>query len=113
MVKKRRQGDPSVNDSDSTSDENFKAEKNDSSHKCVHVKRAVDVQKLRRNFKKSAIENEKCVECAKMPNNDAAADAGDFEQDLTLWMCLKCGSHLCGRMANKHALKHYEVKKFC
>lgn len=111
MVKKRRQGDPCVNDSDSSSDDNFKTEKNDSIHKCTHIKRAVDLQKLRRNFKKSSIENEKCSECVKMANGDVAPDADDFEQDLSLWMCLKCGSHLCGRMVNKHALKHYEVSQ--
>lgn len=107
MVNKRRQGDPVVNDSDSTSEENYKSEQNESGQKCTHIKRAVDVQRLRRTFKKSTIENEKCVECSKMSNGDA--DSGDFEHDITLWMCLQCGSHLCGRLVNKHALVHFKV----
>lgn len=111
MVKKRRQSDPCVNDSDSTSDENFKtnktSERNESGQKCTHIKKSVDVQNLRRKFKKSSIENEKCVECSKMSNGDA--ETADYEHDITLWMCLKCGSHLCGRSVNKHALVHYEV----
>lgn len=115
MVKKRRQGDPCANDTDSSSDENFRnqTEKNDSSPKCTHIKRAVDIQKLRRMFKKSSsVENEKCVDCAKITNGDA--DAGDFEQDRSLWMCLKCGTNLCGRSVNQHALKHFQVSEnFC
>lgn len=107
MVKKRRQSDPCANDSDSSSDENFKADKNETNSKCAHIKRSVDVQKLRRFLKKSTIDNEKCAECSKMSNGDG--DAGDFEHDISLWMCLKCGTHLCGRMVNKHALKHFEV----
>lgn len=112
MVKKRRQGDPCVNESDSTSDENFKAEKNESGPKCAHIKRAVNLTALRRTFKKSAIENEKCVECAKLSNGETADASGDFETDLSLWMCLKCGTHLCGRTVNKHALKHFQVGIF-
>lgn len=107
MVKKRRQGDPCANDSDSTSDEHFKADKSDGGTKCAHVKKALDIQKLRRLFKKSHVENEKCVECAKKSNGDA--EAGDFEYDRSLWMCLRCGTHLCGRTVNKHALLHFEV----
>lgn len=109
MVKKRRQSDPCANDSDSTSDENFKTEKSDAGPKCAHIKRAVDLQKLRRIFKKTTIEHEKCVECAKMSNGDT--DGEDFEYDRSLWMCLKCGSHLCGRTVNKHALKHFQTPR--
>lgn len=110
MVKKRRQADPSVNDSDSTSDENFRSEKGgESASKCVHIKKAVDWQKLRRKYKNSTIENEKCVECVKTLNGDTEKNDDDFEVDLSLWMCLKCGTHLCGRMVNEHALKHYKV----
>lgn len=108
MVKKRRQGDPS--DTDSTSDENFKSDKDDSSSKCKHAKRAVNLQNLRKLFKKSkksTFDYEKCSECEKTSNDDA--NAGDYEYDRSLWLCLKCGTHLCGRTVNKHALKHYEV----
>lgn len=110
MVKKRRQGDPGVNNSDSSSDENFRAEKSgESATKCVHVKRAVDWQKLRRRFKNASIENEKCVECVKATNGDTEKNDEDYEVDLSLWMCLKCGTNLCGRTVNEHALKHYTV----
>lgn len=113
MVKKRRQGDPSVHDdSDSTSDENFRAsseKSGDSPLKCVHTKKSVDLTKLRRVYKKSTIENEKCAECAKTSNGDLEKNEDDYEVDLSLWMCLKCGTHLCGRTVNEHALKHFKV----
>lgn len=117
MVKKRRQSDPNVDDSDSTSDENFRAsteKSGDSPPKCGHAKKAVDGTKLRRIYKKLTIEIEKCAECKKLTVNgdEAEKNEDDYELDLSLWMCLKCGSHLCGRTVNKHALKHYEVNQF-
>lgn len=105
MARKRRQGDPS----DTSSEENFRSDKNETGPKCSHVKRAVEIQRLRKAFKRGPIENETCVECTKATNGDGEAE--DFEYDRSLWMCLKCGSHLCGRTVNKHALKHYEVSQ--
>lgn len=111
MVKKRRQGDPFAKESDSSSDDNYPSEKSRSEPKCPHVKKAVDLQRLRRQFKKSPIENEKCVECGKLPDNEnPAAGDGEFDYDRTLWMCLHCGSNLCGRSVNQHALQHYNVR---
>lgn len=113
MVKKRRQGDPYDKDSDSSSEDNFVGDKSRCEPKCPHVKKAVDLQRLRRQFKKTSIENEKCVECAKLPaaeNPAANGDADEFEYDRTLWMCLNCGTNLCGRSVNKHALLHYNVR---
>lgn len=108
MGRKRRQGDPHANGSESSSDDN---EKNDSSRpsKCPHIKRSVDAQRLRKAFKTSPIENEKCVQCSKMPNGTAELEPADFEYDYTLWMCLKCGTNSCGRSINKHALAHFQV----
>lgn len=108
MARKRRQDDPYANDSDSSSESNSNTGKNGS--KCPHIKRAVDPQRLRRAYKKSSFENEKCVECAKMPNGGGLDDK-DFEYDQTLWMCLKCGSNLCGRTVNQHALKHHQTPR--
>lgn len=112
MVKKRRQGDPYTKESDSSSDDNFTSENSRTDPKCPHVKKAVDLQRLRRQFKKSAIENEKCVECVKLPDNENPAATGDdeFDYDRTLWMCLHCGTNLCGRSVNKHALHHFNVR---
>lgn len=110
MGRKRRQGDPHANGSESSTDDN---EKNDSSHasKCIHLKRAVDVQKLRKAFRASPIRNDQCDACTKMPNGTAELEPADFEYDRTLWMCLKCGSNSCGRSINKHALQHFLVPR--
>lgn len=111
MVKKRRQDDPHVNGTDSSSDGN---ENNDSNRpsSCTHIKKSVDAQQLRKMFKSTTFENEKCVECSKMPNGtDATLELSDFEFDRTLWLCLKCGSNLCGRSINKHALIHYQTPR--
>lgn len=107
--KKRRQSDPPVDGSDSSSEENEKVDSNRQLG-CEHSKKSVDVQRLRKAFKASPIDHEKCVECAKLPNGvNTTPESNEFEYDRTLWMCLKCGSHLCGRYANKHAILHYEV----
>ncbi|KAH8419793.1 hypothetical protein KR009_002663 [Drosophila setifemur] len=41
--------------------------------------------------------------------SSAPAEPGDIEFDSTLWLCLKCGSQLCGRARHKHALEHYQT----
>uniref|UniRef100_A0A1B0DD54 ubiquitinyl hydrolase 1 n=1 Tax=Phlebotomus papatasi TaxID=29031 RepID=A0A1B0DD54_PHLPP len=53
------------------------------------------------------LDMEDCSECSKGSTGNSTAEGGDFEYDRSLWMCLKCGSHLCGRSRNQHALKHY------
>lgn len=107
MVRKPRQDDPTINDSGSSSDDKFRSEKKDLKPKCPHIKKAINIQYLRKMFKTTKVENEKCVECTKQSNGDI--DAGDYEIDRTLWMCLQCGTNLCGRSVNKHALKHNQV----
>lgn len=107
MTKKRRQSDPHSNGRESSSDDNEKKDgNNESSETCLHLKKSVDIQKLRKIFKTS-IENEKCSACSKINLSDLV----DGEYDKSLWMCLKCGSHLCGRYVNKHALVHYETPR--
>lgn len=106
MVKKRRQGDPC--DGDSSSDESFRTDKTVSGPKCLHIKKSVDIQRLRKYFKKTNVNTIECVDCMKKTNG-SAGEVGDYEYDRSLWMCLKCGSHLCGRTVNQHALLHYQV----
>lgn len=74
---------------------------------CTHVSKSIESSKLRKVLKTGGI-HEKCCECKKMPENDVASDEM-FEYDNTLWLCLRCGSQLCGRRMNKHALDHYNV----
>lgn len=108
MAKKRRQSDPQSNGSESSSDDNEKKDgSNASVELCSHLKKSVDIQKLRKPFKLSSIELEKCAACAK----EDTAELVDGEFDKSLWMCLKCGTHLCGRSVNKHALVHFQTPR--
>ena len=74
---------------------------------CIHVSKSIDASKLRKVLKAGGI-HEKCSECMKLPENEATSDEM-YEYDNTLWLCLRCGSQLCGRARNKHALEHYNV----
>lgn len=75
---------------------------------CIHFKKSYDSSKLKKALKANGI-NEKCCECKKMPENEVSSDEM-FEYDNTLWLCLRCGSQLCGRRMNKHALEHFNVR---
>lgn len=110
MVKKRRQGDPNVDGSDSSSDSGRGKIENSRQPGCIHLKRAIDDQQLRKAIKAATFSNEKCMQCEKMSN--ANPEPTDFEYDKTLWMCMKCGTNSCGRAINGHALKHYEVRYY-
>ncbi|CAK1550366.1 unnamed protein product [Leptosia nina] len=101
MVKKKRQSDPTENGDESTEscDETVKSI-------CPHVAKAVDLAKLKRALKTNGFEKE-CAECKKNPKTEA--DDPNFEIDLTLWICLRCGTQLCGRARNKHALNHFNT----
>lgn len=101
MVKKKRQSDPSENGDESTEscDESVKSA-------CPHVAKAVDLTKLKKSLKTGGFETE-CAECKKLEKNEVSDP--DFEVDQTLWMCLRCGSQLCGRARNKHALNHFNT----
>lgn len=99
MVKKKRQSDPGENGDESTEscDENVKSA-------CPHITKAVDLNRLRKSVRVDGFEAE-CAECRK-DNKPTTLDP-DFEEDRTLWMCLRCGSQLCGRARRKHALEHF------
>ncbi|CAG9788534.1 unnamed protein product [Diatraea saccharalis] len=101
MVKKKRQSDPGENGDESTEscDENVKSA-------CPHVAKAVDLTRLKKSLKTGGFEKE-CSECKKNAKNEVSDP--DFEEDLTLWMCLRCGTQLCGRARNKHALNHFNT----
>lgn len=107
VAKKKRQNDPQ-NDSSTDS-----SEEKQQQGSCVHINKAVDMNKLRKVFRtKVLFVNDTCTECAKITNGTTSADTDDKNElayDKTLWLCLNCGSHLCGRAKNKHALLHYQV----
>lgn len=66
--------------------------------KCTHLQQSVDIQELHRIYGKRSDDTDSCVKC----------DDNIFNPYL--WLCLKCGTELCGRSANGHALRHHNHK---
>lgn len=128
MVKKR-QNDPQDDDSTAESCDEKQTYNVlfNMSPICPHIKTGIDMTGLRKALKKENVKKENCSECLKMlttttaeteleiPLNDTTNNTSSsfpddgFEYDKTLWLCLKCGSQLCGRSKRGHALKHFEV----
>ncbi|XP_023300544.2 ubiquitin carboxyl-terminal hydrolase 45 [Lucilia cuprina] len=103
------------NDASSSDSSDEKANPTGASRSCDHVKKAVDSTKLRKLLKTTGLVFE-CVQCQRLGVTSATAEAsetaespGAFEYDNTLWLCLRCGTQLCGRSKNKHALKHFKT----
>lgn len=121
MGKKKRQSEPHEeggNNYSSTDscDENNQGGQGGNSQQpnCIHLRKSVDVQKIRKYIKSNGIELEDCSECKKtipLSPIDNNSDCDLLEFDRTLWLCLKCGTQLCGRSKNQHALKHFNVSK--
>lgn len=78
---------------------------------CSHINKSLDSTKLRKILKANGVHS-KCCECEKMPKDPEMALDDMYEYDNTLWLCLRCGSQLCGRRMNKHALVHYNVSAY-
>ncbi|CRK91263.1 CLUMA_CG004943, isoform A [Clunio marinus] len=74
---------------------------------CSHVTKSIESSKLRKVLKEKGI-LQKCSECEKLPVDDMCDD-NMYEYDNALMLCLRCGTQLCGRRKNKHALRHYET----
>lgn len=129
-MKKKRQTDPHGGEDYSTESCDEKPSNGlgaGSSRDCTHIKKSVEPTRLRKNLKTVGIVSETCSDCVKSSKNQATLGAapvspatgggGDdetadmFEYDRTLWLCLMCGSQLCGRSKNQHALKHFQTPR--
>lgn len=106
MGKKKRQGEPNTN----TDDSSESCDENQNMVECVHIIKAVDLQRIKKVLQKTNFDVE-CEECSKCTYTNANTNAldmdTDYEFDLSLWMCLKCGHQGCGRAKNQHALQHF------
>ncbi|XP_036319948.1 LOW QUALITY PROTEIN: ubiquitin carboxyl-terminal hydrolase 45 [Rhagoletis pomonella] len=117
MVKKKRQSDVHEDGSSTDSSEDALQSPTSPAGDCQHVKKSVDPTKLRKVLKASGLATD-CMQCSKQGATSPAAEVKEssfdesisgFEYDNTLWLCLKCGSQLCGRSKNEHALQHYKT----
>lgn len=114
MVKKRQtdaqQDGGSWSDSGEEEMVNGHAAAGSNAPSCQHIKKAVDPTRLRRHLKSTGLLYD-CQMCQKLnPPNSSGNESAACEYDNTLWLCLKCGTQLCSRERNKHALLHYQVK---
>lgn len=101
MGKKSRQSDPSQNTDDSTES----CDENQNTAVCSHINKAVDLGGVKKMLAKTGLVND-CAMCIRTPENELNSD---FEYDLSLWLCLKCGNQSCGRGKNQHAIQHWKT----
>lgn len=106
MAKKKRQGEPNKN-SDNSSES---CDENQNMNECSHIHKAVDLPKLRKTLMRTSFHSE-CEKCKTMTVSSDLEMDGDYECDLSLWMCLKCGNQSCGRAKNQHALEHFNTPR--
>ncbi|XP_037938167.1 ubiquitin carboxyl-terminal hydrolase 45 isoform X2 [Teleopsis dalmanni] len=115
MVKKKRQPDAHDDGSSTDSTDERGLQTSPTAGSCQHVKKSVDAPKLKKLLKTSGLASD-CGQCKKAGATSPATEASEslndnscFEYDNTLWLCLKCGTQLCGRSKNQHALQHFKT----
>lgn len=119
MVKKKCN---EIRDDDSSTESNDDArmpQHQGPGEKCAHVKKAVDPTTVKKKLKLNGLEKQcpKCLEDKSLPLKPDLAAVGEgleLEEDkssLSLWLCLQCGTQLCGRYRNQHALEHCKVPR--
>ncbi|XP_058126824.1 ubiquitin carboxyl-terminal hydrolase 45-like [Anopheles ziemanni] len=112
---KRVRSDHSSTESDGASSTESKEElislnnKVNGANMCSHITKAVELSTVLKKIQSGGFDK-LCCRCTKeavihsayVKELDGAADRAD----CTLWMCLKCGSQLCGRNRKQHAMQH-------
>ncbi|XP_058063880.1 ubiquitin carboxyl-terminal hydrolase 45 [Anopheles bellator] len=76
---------------------------------CTHIQKAIDLATIRKKIKTEGYDSvcKKCDEEGRLHSELLVEHSTVL--DNTLWLCLKCGSQLCGRKQNQHALQHYRA----
>ncbi|KAL6424924.1 hypothetical protein ACFW04_010060 [Cataglyphis niger] len=103
MSKKRnRQPDADPDNSEASTES---CEEASAGAKCLHIAKAVNLNKVKKNIKKTGIMSE-CVTCKKIE-----VDFKNTEEiyiSKPLWICLQCGEQNCGKEQKQHAIEHYK-----
>ncbi|XP_038116054.1 ubiquitin carboxyl-terminal hydrolase 16 [Culex quinquefasciatus] len=119
MVKKK-QCEFKDEDSSTESNDDARVRNPAAGEVCVHVKNSIHTQTVRKRVKSAGGLDQACGKCAESKSAGRAdpgpeplvSDLLDYDEpDPSLWMCLKCGSQLCGRSVNQHALEHYKTPR--
>lgn len=101
MGRKKRQSEPNMDeDNDSTES----CDENQNGFCCNHIAKGVDLSRIKKTIRNGLCTE--CPECEKNPLENGSLE-DDFEYDLSLWLCLRCGNQACGRSKRKHALNHW------
>ncbi|XP_011634732.1 ubiquitin carboxyl-terminal hydrolase 45-like [Pogonomyrmex barbatus] len=73
--------------------------------KCSHITKAINLNKVKKNLKKTGILSE-CPMCKKLEaDQKKAEEICDISKPL--WICLQCGEQNCSKEQKQHALEHY------
>ncbi|XP_049300077.1 ubiquitin carboxyl-terminal hydrolase 45 [Anopheles funestus] len=102
-----------------SNDETLLSTKMNGGEVCTHIQKSIDLNTIRKQIKTNEAWFKKvCGKCLDEPAahggnhiHDSGKVFSDASTETTLWLCLKCGTQLCGRKQNQHALKHYTVPR--
>ncbi|XP_011875139.1 PREDICTED: ubiquitin carboxyl-terminal hydrolase 16 isoform X3 [Vollenhovia emeryi] len=72
--------------------------------RCPHIAKAINLNKVKKNLKKTGILNE-CSMCKKLEADHKTTEECDIPKPL--WICLQCGEQGCGKEQKQHAVEHY------
>ncbi|KFB53720.1 AGAP000666-PA-like protein [Anopheles sinensis] len=73
---------------------------------CNHITKAqIDLLTVRKSVKTSGFDRfcSKCTQEPRVHQPETASNVANFN----LWLCLKCGTQLCGRDKHEHAVQHF------
>ncbi|XP_035784200.1 ubiquitin carboxyl-terminal hydrolase 16-like [Anopheles albimanus] len=82
---------------------------------CSHIQKGIDLPTIRKQIKTQGYRST-CKLCDQNPSTKGSESTNSIttegpDADNALWLCLKCGSQLCGRNRNQHALLHYQTPR--
>uniref|UniRef100_A0A182W615 Ubiquitin carboxyl-terminal hydrolase n=1 Tax=Anopheles minimus TaxID=112268 RepID=A0A182W615_9DIPT len=103
-----------------SNDETLLSTKMNGGEVCTHIQKSIDLNTIRKQIKTNEAWFKK--DCGKCMDEPASRGGNHIHEPSkvfsdascetpTLWLCLKCGTQLCGRKQNQHALKHYTVPR--
>uniref|UniRef100_A0A182M065 Ubiquitin carboxyl-terminal hydrolase n=1 Tax=Anopheles culicifacies TaxID=139723 RepID=A0A182M065_9DIPT len=96
-----------------SNDETLLSTKMNGGEVCTHIQKSIDLNTIRKQIKTNEAWFKKdCSKCMVAHIQEPSKVFSDASCEApTLWLCLKCGTQLCGRKQNQHALKHYTVPR--
>lgn len=103
MSKKRNRqpdADPDISEASTESCEEASA-----GVKCLHIAKAINLNKVKKNIKKTGIMSE-CSICKKIEVDFKKTE--EIYISKPLWICLQCGEQSCGKEQKQHAIEHYK-----